>query len=156
MAVRVGEAGAGIDGKARRRRRRGNRRVEISVIVLADVDAVDLKELAGMPLKLGPVVEDLDPVAGREAEDLIAAKAEDGELARGVQRVGAAGDRGDAGADGGVVARPFEGGGRRRRGVAAGPALVDLDAVDLVFDAGVAGARSGSMGLTLGWGRRRW
>ena len=47
--------------------------------------------------------------------------------------VGYAEDAGDAGLDGGVVARPLEGGG------ADGTGGVDLDAVVLVLHAGVAG-----------------
>src|SRR5271166_2614728 len=65
------------------------------------VDAVDLMELAGhLVVQLTGVVEDLDPVTGREAQDLVPAEAEDGQLAgRLVKRVRAAGDRGHAGAD---------------------------------------------------------
>ncbi len=103
------------------------------------------------------VVDDLDPVAGSEAEHVVAAHAEHGELAGcGSDGVGYAEDAGDAGFDGGVVARPLEGGG------ADGAGGVDLDAVVLVLHAGVAGVggeaagAGGGVGEWARWSTGRW
>ena len=56
------------------------------------------------------------------------------------------------GGDRGVVARPFEGGARGARGVAAFARLVNLDAVELVFNAGiaVAGGQAAGAGVRNG------
>ena len=65
-------------------------RVVVSVMVRPEVDAVDLAERSAgrQRSQLVGVIEDLDPVPGAEAQHLVAAEAQDGELAdEGRQRI---------------------------------------------------------------------
>ena len=77
-------------------------------------------QLAGQAAKLQPIVDNLDPVAGREAQHLIASQALDRKLAgRIAEAIRHIGDFGDTRDDRAVIARPLEGrdsGARARRG----------------------------------------
>src|SRR5260370_19871729 len=109
-----------------------------------EVDRVDLVQLAGSLGELCGVVENLDPVAGREAQHLVAAQALDGKLTRRIAgAVGNVADAKDAGDDRAVVARPFErraavGKICRRHGARFRDSqLVNLYAVELVLQSHV-------------------
>ena len=137
------KAGIGIAGRetGTERRREGDR-------LGGEVDGVDLVQLAGLSGNSERVVEDLDPVARREAEHLVAAQALHRELAGGIAgAVCHVGDAGDAGDDRAVVARPLEcrdpAGGLCRRHCARfrSSRLVNLHAVELVLHSGVCRAR---------------
>ena len=101
------------------------------------IDAVagaDAPQQAGPAVQLMPVVQDLDPFPGMESQHLVASDAVHHQAV-------AALDLADRADDGGVVARPFEGGRAQR------PAVMDLDPVELVLQPLVARGRRHQTGI---------
>jgi hypothetical protein len=88
-------------------------------------------QFARQILQFTRIVGDLDPVAVREAQNLISADALDLDLFR-------ACECGDSRGDRGIVSRPFE------RRSARSAALVDLDAVELILQTTIPAGRFGS------------
>ena len=100
------------------------------------VDVLDQRHDPGQAGQLTPIVRDLDPVAGAEAEDRVAPHPGDDELVRGW-------DAGDRRGDRSVVPRPLEG------RVVEPAAVVDLDAVEVILQALVAAAGGSQAGVVL-------
>ena len=99
------------------------------------VDDGDPEHLAGAVGELAAVVGELDPVALLDAQVVVAADAADGDRGRAAEGL----DRGD---DRGVLAGELE------AGVGLGVAdNVDLDAVELVLDAGIVVGRGDEAGV---------
>ncbi len=114
-------------GEGRRQHRGRQRRRELNAPRC--VDDGDPTDLAGKPRELADIVGDLDPVAGAEAQHVVAAKRLQLELRpRDHAR--------DAAADACVFTRPFEAGAAARL-----PRIMDFDAIELVFEPTIAAGR---------------
>ena len=94
---------------------------------------IDLRQLPWQAVQLEPVVDQLDPVTSPEAQLFVTTEV--------VNDDGIAGDLFDRGDDGTVVTGPFE------RGRSERPAVVHLDAIQLIRQPAIARARRRQAGI---------